>query len=158
MLRLNRRRQSVSHAFVLAPAAPPQFSAVVALLQEAGLPTSDLCVDAIGNFLVATDDSGLAGAAALERHGDVGLLRSVVVAGNRRGAGIGAALVAALERRARDAHLDSLVLLTETAGDYFQRLGYVAAPRADAPAAIQASTEFAAVCPASAVFMHKAVR
>lgn len=145
-------------ALVLSSPATQQFPAVLALLQQAGLPVRDLGESAIGNFVVASDARGLAGAAALERYQDVGLLRSVVVAPDRRGTGVGAALVEAIERRARDAGIASLVLLTETASDWFERRGYVRAPRDQAPEAVRGSSEFASVCPASAVYMHKAVR
>ena len=135
-----------------------EFDAVLALVSSAGLPTLDLTSAAIDNFLVAVDEHKLLGTVALERYGEVGLLRSLVVALDRRGSGLGIAMVHAIEQRARDEGITSLVLLTETASQFFGALGYTAGQRADAPAAVRASSEFAFVCPASAVYMEKRLR
>ena len=58
-------------------------------------------------------------AGALERFGAAALLRSVVVVPDRRGAGFGSAIVRELESTARAAHIDCVVLLTETAPKFF---------------------------------------
>jgi amino-acid N-acetyltransferase len=134
------------------------FEGVVALLAAAQLPTLDLTPACIDRFLVATDAHEMVGAVALERYGEVGLLRSLVVAPAWRGKGVGGSLVAAIEQRARGAEIRSLVLLTETAGRFFAEIGYAIGNRADAPEAVRASSEFAVVCPSSAVYMHKRLR
>jgi N-acetylglutamate synthase-like GNAT family acetyltransferase len=139
-------------------AGSTEFDDVVALLSSAGMPTRDLSSGSIDAFLVAADEQEVLGAVALERYGEVGLLRSLVVAPDHRGSGLGAALVQAIEQRARDEGVTSLVLLTETAEQFFRALGYTAGRRANAPAAVRASSEFAFVCPASAVYMEKSLR
>lgn len=143
----------------LRPARPDDFSAVIALLAQAGLPTADLGPEASGRFIVAIDttaDRGaVVGAGALERYGDVGLLRSLVVAPAWRGQGVGEALVAAIEQRALDQGIGRLVLLTESAADFFRRAGFAATERAAAPDAVRASSQFASMCCASATCMEK---
>ena len=134
------------------------FDAILALLAGAGLPTHDLSLESIKNFSLATQGGALVGAIALERYGDVGLLRSLVVASTRRKVGVGAALVEAAERKARGQGLSALILLTETAQDFFMHMGYAVTSRIDAPKAVQASSEFAGVCPVSATCMVKALR
>lgn len=135
-----------------------QFDRIVALLEEARLPTRDLTPASINSFLVALDERRLIAAVALEQFEDVGLLRSLVVAPEHRGRGLGRAMVHALEEQARARGVTFLALLTETAKDFFRALGYRASERAKAPAAVQASSEFAFVCPASAVYMEKRLR
>ena len=147
-----------SAAISVSAAEPSQFGRILALLDEARLPTSDLTPSSIGRFLVATDARGVLGAVALERYGDVGLLRSLVVTPSRKGQGLGKAMVRALEERARAEGLASLALLTETAQDFFAGLGYRARQRSDVPSAVRASSEFASVCPTSAIYMEKRVR
>ncbi len=142
-------------AVSVSAAEPNQFDRIVALLDEARLPTSDLTPESIGGFLVATETHQVIGAVALERYGDVGLLRSLVVAPSHKGHGLGSALLRAIEERARAADITLLGLLTETATEFFGALGYRAGKRADAPPAVRASSEFASVCPASAVYMEK---
>ena len=126
--------------------------AVLALLEQSGLPTRDLA-DAAVQFWVAEQDKRLVGVIGLERHGAHGLLRSLAVAPETRGGGLGVELVTTLEHEARRAGLGSLVLLTTTARTFFERLGYTVIARGEAPTAVQGSTEFRSICPASATCM-----
>ncbi len=130
-------------------------SAVRALLGSAGLPVEDLDAPADLGFWVVREGGQVQGAIGLERYGDVGLLRSLVVAQDRRRGGVGTALVRALERDARSAGVRVLVLLTQTAEAFFRRHGYDVIDRAYAPDEVKASAEFRSLCPASAVCMVK---
>ncbi len=121
-----------------------------ALLAAAGLPLDGLADQFPAGFAVAEAGGGLAGAAGIERHGDDGLLRSVVVSPEWRGRGLGARLVRDRLAWAAAQGLRTVYLLTTTAPAYFPRLGFRVAERADVPTAVQASREFAGVCPASA--------
>jgi amino-acid N-acetyltransferase len=124
------------------------------LVREAGLPTEGL--DAAWLTLVAEDGGQLSGVAALERHGPESapafLLRSVVVHQDRRGSGLGRALVraaldiadAAVERTA------TVGLLTETADGYFERFGFMPIKRDRMPRSLSASQELAGACSDSA--------
>lgn len=136
------------------PATPEDLPQVLALLSANALPTSDLGQAGI-DFVVAHEGTALAGVGGLEIHGDAGLLRSVAVAPGLRGTGLGRRLVASVETLAQERGLRSLVLLTETAHDFFARLGYVDTPREQAPAAVRDSTEFRSLCPQSARCMCK---
>ncbi len=125
----------------------------VELLGAAALPTSDLNPDHLA--LVAEGGVGLAGVIGLERFGDVALLRSLVVSPPARGAGVGRALVQALEALAREHGVRELWLLTIDADAFFCGLGFVVRDRASTPRAIRGSTEFSCLCPADAVLMSK---
>jgi amino-acid N-acetyltransferase len=124
------------------------------LLEAADLPTADLD-EASPEFAVLTEDGRIVAAGALERFGSCALLRSVVVAADRRGTGLGSAVVRELECRARAAQVDCIVLLTQTAPEFFTDQGYLAIERAEAPAEVQSSAEFRSLCPASAICMMK---
>ncbi len=106
-------------------------------------------------FIVATQAGEPVGMIGLEKFGNVGLLRSLVVDEAGRGAGLGERLVAALESTARSEHIDELWLLTIDADPYFTRHGYVVAERDDAPNAVRSTAEFSDLCPGDAVLMHK---
>jgi amino-acid N-acetyltransferase len=142
-------------AALIRPASPADYSGLLALLDEAGLPKDDLTGARLDGFLVLARGGRLEGAVGLERYGPVALLRSLAVAAKLRGAGMGRRLVDALETRAREAGVEQLWLLTTTADGFFARLGYARADRADAPDAIRGSSEFAGLCPASAICMTK---
>jgi len=132
-----------------------QFAQIVALLAQAGLPTSDLTPASVDRFMVVVQGREVVGAVALERYGDVGLLRSLVVAPAQCREGVGRTLVRAIEDGAKAQGIDSLVLLTETAQEFFRELGFEVGKRSDAPAAVRSSSEFALICPTSAVYMQK---
>jgi N-acetylglutamate synthase-like GNAT family acetyltransferase len=108
------------------------------------------------SFWVAELAGEVVGAIGLERYGDTGLLRSLVVAPSVRSRGIGAHLVDTLEREARALGIARLVLLTETAPAFFERRGYVVIERDAAPPPVRESAEFRSLCPATAVCMSKA--
>jgi amino-acid N-acetyltransferase len=124
------------------------------LLEHSGLPTGDLST-ARPEFVLAGNAGEIIGIGALEHFGDTALLRSLAVQPQWRGSGVGRLLVAELERRARGAGVSELILLTLTAADFFQRLGYGAKDRARVPDAVRASAEFRSLCPATAICLAK---
>ena len=128
---------------------------IAASLAAAGLPPLDAEGIHAEHFRVALHDAAVIGVAGLERYGDDGLLRSLAVAPQARGCGTGDALIGALEAHACALGLHSLVLLTTTAEAYFQRRGYAVIARDAMPTAVQRSSEFSTLCPASAVCMRK---
>lgn len=129
-------------------------TAIRGLLLDANLPVEDLDGSDIA-FLVAATPAGIVGAIGLQACGTAGLLRSLVVLPAQRGDGIGVALVHALEQRAQRQGIHQLVLLTQTAEQFFARLGYAPVARGDVPMALQTTAEFSALCPASATCMRK---
>jgi len=129
-------------------------NAIRALLESAGLPTGDL-VSARPRFVAIREGGALVAAGALQRFGPSALLRSVVVSAERRGAGLGHFIVLALEGAAREAKIERLILLTQTAAPFFARHGYRVIDRGDAPADVQSSEEFRSLCPSSATCMAK---
>ena len=133
--------------------------AMRALLSAAGLPDDGLDDDAgLGDYVVCERAGLVVALAALERHGDAGLLRSVAVSAGERGGGIGAALVAERLACARRLGLGSVHLLTRDAAGFFARVGFAAAPRDEAPESIRRSSQFAGGCCASATAMALALR
>lgn len=125
------------------------------LLRAAALPCGDLTAAHLEHFFrcgPANDPTGVIG---LELHGEDALLRSLVVAESARGKGCGRALVAQAERYARGRGAKRIYLLTTTATQYFDRLGYRSVPRDEVPETIRATQEFAALCPDSAAVMAK---
>ena len=140
----------------IGPASAPDLVAIRALLERSGLPTRDL-ESARPEFVVIREKGQVIAAGALQRFGSSALLRSVVVAADRRGIGLGAAIVRELERAACAAQISALVLLTETAADFFTRLGYRVTERSAAPQSMQASEEFRSLCPSSATCMAKSL-
>lgn len=125
---------------------------IAELLTTCGLPLAGAQAHLHG-FLLAERGGSLVGCAAVERHETAGLLRSVAVAPSERGRGTGAALVSRCIAESRLARLDTLVLLTTTAAEYFRRFGFRTVARSAVPDVVRASEEFRGACPASATVM-----
>lgn len=128
---------------------------LVAMLSAAGLPIPDLDEpDRV--FLRFGNDSPI-GFAGIDGVGTDRLLRSLVVAPDKRGTSIGRDIVAATESEAARSGARRLHLLTEDAAPFFASAGYAATERADAPASVAATTQFSSLCPASATYMVKTI-
>jgi amino-acid N-acetyltransferase len=129
---------------------------VLRLLSEFELPTEDLTINKLQNFLVARrEDGSVIGAVGIEAYRDVGLLRSLVVHPNHQVRGLGRLLTNELESFARKRGVKALYLLTTTAADFFLKLGYQVTQRATVPESIERTEEFKSICPASAACLYK---
>jgi amino-acid N-acetyltransferase len=139
-------------SYEITSASAADWDAIQGLLSRSGLPVAGL-EPHLKSTIVARDPNGILGCAALELYGDDALLRSVAVAPDRRSEGIGVALAAAAVALARQHRVLALYLLTETAEDFFRRLGFEGVSRDTVPASIRQSEEFASACPESAAVM-----
>ena len=129
---------------------------VLGLLEECGLPNEGV-EEHLDSFLVARENQALVGAIGLECYGDAGLLRSLAVRVSERGRGLGARLVEALSRRAKERGINTIYLLTESAEDFFPRFGFERIPREGLDARLEASKELHGVCPDSATAMRRSL-
>lgn len=133
----------------------PDRSEVINLLSASDLPTADLTAQHMSHFFGCVSDGELKGVVGLEIYSKVALLRSLAVAEEVRGSGLGRRLVECAERHARDRGIKSLYLLTTTAETFFLRRGYARVSREEAPEAIKNTKEFSGICPVSSAFMVK---
>jgi amino-acid N-acetyltransferase len=125
---------------------------VLRLLSETELPTEDITIDKLKNFLIAKrEDGSVVGAIGIEAYQDVGLLRSLVVHPSYRDRGFGKLLTNEIEKYAQTKGIKALFLLTTTAIDFFPMLGYQLIQKTSVPETIAETEEFKNVCPASAV-------
>ena len=135
-------------------AEPRDWPAVAALLTEAGLPL-DGAAEAFATGFVSRDGERLVGCAAIEPFDRSALLRSVAVAPDHRGTGLGTELVHEAEDLARAGGATTLVLLTDTAKPWFGKLGYDVIDRSAVPADMARSVEFESACSETAVAMRR---
>jgi len=136
----------------------PQLAQLVKILRENNLPIDDLAELDLANFFWCKEKNQCIGVIGLEVHGSDGLLRSLAVASEYQGSGVGSALVKKLENHARTVGVTDLYLLTETAEAYFQLKGYKTIPRDLASENVKQSKEFAELCPADAKLMRKSIK
>jgi predicted O-methyltransferase YrrM/N-acetylglutamate synthase-like GNAT family acetyltransferase len=128
---------------------------ILALLEQCGLRVADIAPARPPLFFGVRGDAGLLAVVGLEVYGQLGLLRSLAVAPAARGQGLGQALVAHVEAYAAGHGVGALYLLTTDAAPFFRRLGFRAAERSSAPAAIRASSQFSALCPSTSTLCYK---
>ena len=128
---------------------------VRALLHACVLPASDLDADALRYFIGAWSEQRLVGVVGLQPLNHVALLRSLAVAPEHRGEGIGSRLCDEAESLARAGSITDLYLLTADASGYFAARGFHACARSAVPKPVQQTAQFRELCPDSAVVMHK---
>ena len=102
------------------PTTPSDLNAVLALLAEARLPTEGVSQH-FADFLVALANERIVGCVGLEKYGDAALFRSLAVAPDWRGKGLGVQLTAQALSYAQANAVQKVVLLTTTASEFFAR-------------------------------------
>ena len=119
-------------------------------LHSNNLPTEDISINS-GLFLAYYNTHDvLVGSGGLEFYSNLALLRSLAVSPELRGQQVGKEIVSQLLEAAKQRGISEVYLLTQTASFFFQKMGFKPVTRENLPDAIQKSSEFAAVCPASA--------
>ncbi|HET7234650.1 MAG TPA: arsenic resistance N-acetyltransferase ArsN2 [Longimicrobium sp.] len=136
--------------FEIRPASAADQDEVERLLRATKLPPDGLDEQFGETYAVAVADGRIVGAAGVEVYGGAGLLRSVAVDPAWQGRGLGAALTRERLAWAEARGLDSVYLMTNTAADYFPKLGFTPVPRDNVPEGIRDSLQFATVCPSTA--------
>jgi amino-acid N-acetyltransferase len=136
------------------PADALDADAILDLAARNGLPLDGLR-EVLPTTVVARDAGTIVGTAALELYTDGALLRSVAVAPERQGQGLGHELTQAAIHLADQRHVPAVYLLTTTADRFFPKFGFQRIERAEVPADVQTSVEFTSACPSSATVMRK---
>jgi amino-acid N-acetyltransferase len=142
--------------FTIQEATAAQMPAVITLLQNNKLPVEDIAAGR-QQFWIATINETIAGIIAVEKYGTYALLRSMATDTAFRNNGIATQLVQTVFNFAQLKNISAVYLLTETAEQYFAKKGFTKIDRQHVPEAIQQSTEFASVCPSSAIVMENKI-
>ena len=93
------------------------------------------------------------GCVGLEMYGQLALLRSAVIHPDHQGKKYGKQLTSAIIAFAKLNGVSQLYLLTETAEQFFQKLGFIKIERSQVPDSVKESIEFTSLCPDSATTM-----
>jgi amino-acid N-acetyltransferase len=131
--------------------------ALKTFLDDCGLPSSDLTVAHLDDFLILSQSRRVLGSIGMEKFGSDALLRSLAIDNVMRGEGLAKRLLEEMESTARDCGVSRLYLLTTSADRFFEHHGYQRIDRSSAPASIQNTTQFASICPASAICLFKPI-
>jgi len=126
------------------------------LLAAVDLPYQDI-EGHISNFLLVEKDGELTGVIGIEILGNAALLRSLAVKETERNNGIGKTLVDKIMSYAQLNNVGKMFLLTTTASEFFQKIGFVGIDRAQVPLEMKSTEEFKNICPLSAVCMRQEI-
>jgi len=144
----------------LEAASPKDEPWIRQLLTLCGLPQEDLTPQHFCHFFVMKERERSIGVIGLEVLGQLALLRSLAVDPQYRNRGYASQLIRKAEGYAASLQIVGLYLLTMTAEreSFFAKRGYRKIGRNSAPPAIQGTTEFQGICPASSVCMVKQLK
>lgn len=135
------------------PAERSDLFEIERLLEQVSLTTAEIA-DHLDGFEIAESAGNIIGCAGLELHGRGALLRSVAVDPAHRNGGIARMLIENLLDRARRSGIRSVYLLTETAADYFRRIGFEEIDRSKVDESVRQSVEFTTGCCKTATVMQ----
>lgn len=122
-------------------------------LRASGLPYEDLSKDQhvlIGYY----ENEKLIGTGGIEIYEDYGLIRSVSITAANRGKKLGSQIAYHLIDKAKEKNLTGLYLLTETAKDFFLKIGFETIDRHAVAKPVLSSSECSHVCPVTATCMY----
>jgi len=122
-----------------------------AALTDAHLPIDDIEDGGRTFFKALSAEGQIVGFSGLERCDGDYLLRSVVVHPDRRGSGLGKAMVEGTV--ASLAPSGAVFLATTSAAPFFARIGFSEVQRDSVPAAVLATRQLSSICPSSATIM-----
>lgn len=122
---------------------------ILKLLNENELPVSDILFER-QSYWVYLDADKVIAVCGVEPFHPFAILRSFVVDASMRKNGIGRKLHEFILHRCNKLGIASLFLLTTTASDYFENLGWKSIARYSVPNSVKKSEEFRTICPESA--------
>ena len=131
-----------SSDWLLRSAGESDRETIIKMLVDAKLPVEGLEEQYGEGYIVAVRDGEIIGAGGIEVYGCYGLLRSVVVTQDERGAGLGAVIVNNRLLWAARRGLHAVYLLTTTVPEFFGHVGFTEMNRAEMPGEIQKSREY----------------
>lgn len=135
----------------------PDDPGLLAALKRENLPVDDLNDENRTFFVYRTLSGVVLGYGGYELYGSDVFLRSIVVMPDARGKKVGRNLVPLLLYRAYRRGARQAWLLTGSAADFFEKIGFARTPREEAPAAILQTRQAQSLCPSSAILLSKKI-
>lgn len=136
------------------PLAAWERDGLKAALKRVGLPYKD--VEAPGRYFWRFEEDDVpVGFGGIETHGEIALLRSLVILPPLRHHGLGHAITAALEGEAVALGARALYLVTAGEAPFFAEQGFAPCSLDNVPPEISACDEFCAAAPGAVIVMTK---
>ncbi len=139
------------------PANTGDIPGITEVLRRSKLPVEGVG-EHLSGFLVTRSAEEIAGCVAVEKYGETGILRSLAVAPGFRDKNLGTRLAHALINHARNDGVRTMVLLTETAEGFFEKLGFEVVERSAVAPEARESWQFTGTVCQSATCMKLQLR
>lgn len=143
--------------FIVARTISGDDSNFIRTLRDAELPVDDLTEPGRAFFTFSTLAGMHVGYGGFEQYGSDALVRSLVIAPDHRGMGLGRNLLAVLLREAFDAGARTAWALTTDTVAFFGKAGFKLVTRDMAPATILTTRQAAGLCPSTAALLARAI-
>ena len=127
---------------------------VLTLLKLVDLPIEGV-KEHFHDFFIIRKDKMVVGCVGIEIYENVGLLRSLGIHPTFQGKGLGKQMVGKLEEYSAEKGLHNVYLLTDTAENFFLKLGYELISREETDAKVKQSIEFTTLCTSSPVMVKE---
>jgi N-acetylglutamate synthase-like GNAT family acetyltransferase len=134
----------------------PDDQDLVAALEAEQLPVDDLVENGRLFFRFTQNDTPV-GFGGFEALGEYALLRSIVVFPQFRGLGIGRLITESLLEHAASLGAKDAYLLTTSAADFFEAIGFKQIGRDGVSSEILSTRQASALCPSTATFLTRPV-
>ena len=145
-----RKMQTTIH---IQKAGSKQYDAICQLLSAAQLPIEDIN-PLPEHFFIAVEADEIVAVTGMDKYGNAGLLRSVLVQPAFRNSGVAATLLSQMFSYAKEQGIVMLYLITNTAEKYFEKKGFKKIAREAVPATVLQSKEFNGLCPSGSAIMQ----
>lgn len=135
------------------PTRSNELSHLEALLDAHKLCFNDLKSQGVELFSV-TNEGKLVGFFGYEVFGESALFRSFIVVPEERGKNYGIHIWNMAKDQLKARRVKDVYLLTNTATEFFEKVGYLPFERSNVPATIAQTSEFTTFCPSDSVCMR----
>jgi len=138
------------------PTSPDEIPDLEKLLRSQKLCFNDINSEGVQLFSVLEQDK-LIGYYGYELYGKDALFRSLVVLEGLRHKGYGTRCVHLAEKQMKHAGVKKMYLLTNTAANFFESLGFDSVDRQAVPSEISETSEFKTFCPDDSICFTKTI-
>ncbi len=130
--------------------------AVVQLLNESGLPTTDVNEPGVKLFCIINQGEVIV-SGGYQLLGNYALIRSLAVKERFKGKYLGELMLKYLLDECSERSVKKVFLLTTTAEAYFVKHGFSTVDCDEVPEIIKQTSEFSSLCPATAIVLTKEI-
>jgi len=142
--------------YIIKKAVLNDIQGLISILKETNLPFNDIDLNN-QQFLLAYLGKDIIASCAVEQYKKEALLKSFAVKMDLQGKGIGKEIYLKMIDYCKSNEIEDLYLLTTTAEDWFDHMGWIRVKRESLPESIKNTKEYNSICPLNAICMYLSI-